>query len=343
MKYFLLFFTLVAGQPGLFAQQRIFLGKVVGEDQERLAGLDISIEGGNPTTSDDDGLFRIALSNEDVRRGKVTLNVPGYKILKPEDGEAVLPLSQDMITAVTVKKTGTSASQAKIKDLESKIKQLSAEKTMKDNELRGRLAEIETIKTTHQDDLRKVSTQLDSLNIVIEQLKLEGSEIERNLSELATQRKQLFYSDLSQTLLNYVDKLKNLRDWMPRISDVFLNDAATPQFNAVALAYNVARDSLYNKHDALEKGVGLYWEQEKLVLRLQDINDLALTEIHQHIVLDIVQKEIVADMKDYATRQSSRVAAMKKAEKSAKQAESLLYLAIPKLEDKINQLLDSLR
>lgn len=343
MKYILLFLTVISCQHGLFAQQRIFLGKVVGEDQERLSGLDISIEGGNPTTTDDDGLFRIALSNEDVRRGMVTLNVPGYKIMRPEGGEAMLPLSQEMVTTVSVKKAGTSPSQAKIKELETKIKKLSTEKALKDNELQGKLAEIETIKKTHQANLQKAAAQLDSLNKVIETLRVEGSKIDNTLVELATQRKQLFYNDLSETLLNYVDKLKNFRDWMPRISDVFLNDGAMSQFNAVVSSYNIARDSLYNKHKALETGLGQYWEQEKLVLRLEDVNDMALSEIHKAIVLDIVNAEIVSAMKDYATRKSSRPAAMKKAEKSAKHAESLLYMAIPKLEDKINQLLDSLR
>lgn len=343
MKYLLPFTALLGLMPVLTAQQSIFLGKLVDESQQRLSGVNVSIEGGNPTMTDDDGLFRIALSKEDERRSMVTLNVPGYKILSPTDGEAVLPRSQDWVTTFTVKKTGARAPEVQVKELENKIKKLSAEKAVKDNELERRLAEIESLKKTHQTDLQIVSAQVDSLNKVIERLRTEGSNIERSLSELALQRKQLLYGELSQTLLNYLDKLKNLRDWMPRISDLFLNDAAITQFNAVISSYNGARDTLYNKHEVFEKNLGEYWQQESLVLRMEDVNGLALNEIHQAIVMDIINQEILTDLKDYATRQTSRITAMKKAEKSAKHAESMLYVAIPKLEDKINQLLDSIR
>lgn len=340
MKQFLILFFCLSAWA--LSAQRIFLGKIIGADKTSMRGIEVSIEGGSPALSDDHGLFRMALSNDAVRSGRIRLIVPGYQIMNPEDGEVVLPLSQEWVTEITVKPTAAPPPDRQNLALRREIEKLKAEKVAKDADLQRRQAEIDSLKQARTTHMGQASSQIDSLSRLIESAKKESEQLEWQLRELINRRKASFYDELSQTLLNYLDKLKNLSDWMPRVSDAFFSDAGMQQFNQVIGSYNGARDSLFNKHKRFESDISQFWEKDRL-LRLEDVHQLVLGEIHRDVVLGVVQNEIVEAMKDFATGKTGRQPALRKAEKSAVKAESLLRVAIPKLEDRMNQLLLTLR
>lgn len=326
---------LLAGIVRLYAQpagDAVLLGRVLDADQHAVRNTRVIIVGVSETRTDDDGLFRVSIPGQVA---EVQIELERYEVVYPRGGRTPVPKSAATPVVIEVKKLDNSAQDKLIRQLRETIGKLEADKRFREDEI-GQLEKnmqdtIRNYQRLFDENRNRSSDLLDSLQRTIQTL-LTAQE-----NTLLEQKKADLYRDISTRLLQFLDQAKNLRDALVRIDDVFLSDQARQGFEKQIAAYNTARDSLYNRHKSYAEMVRLFWDDPEAAQKLELVNDLAMVQIHEGIVLPM-NASVIGPIRDFATGQRSRLAAQRKARKGADKALEQFAFPLRNLELKINEL-----
>lgn len=325
---FLLFGFQLFGQPGGDA---VFAGRIVDGDQRAVKGARVILVGLSETRTDDDGLFKVAIPGAVA---EVQVELDQYEVVYPRNGRAPVPKSASTPVVFEVKKVASDARDKLVGQLRETVKKLEADKRFKEDEIRQLERNLQdtifTFQRLFDEKTSRNKTLMDSLQQKIQSL-LTAQE-----SQLLAQKKEVLYNEITQSLLNFLDKAKNLRDELARPEDWFLSQKALANFETQITAYNSARDSLYNHHKGYAESVRLFWNNTETTQKLETTYDLALVQIHEGIILPL-NKEVIGPVRDYATGRAPRIAASKKAKKGSKKALEQLAFPLRNLELKINE------
>lgn len=335
MRYVSLLLVLFSAYGRLPAQpagDAVLSGRVVDADQRAVRNTRVVIVGVSETRTDDDGLFRVSIP---AQLAEVQIELEQYDVVYPRGGRTPVPKSAATPVVIEVKKLDISGQEKLVRRLRETVQKLEADKRFKEAELDQMEKSLQDTIRSYQrlfDESHGRSTELlDSLQQTIQNL-LAAQE-----STLLVQKKAQRYREITQSLLDFLDQAKNLRDALVRIDDVFLSEKARSDFEKQVLAYNAARDSLYNRHKSYIEDVRLFWKDNDATQKMEMIADLALVQIHEGIMLPM-NAGVIAPVRDYATGQRPRLAAQKKARKGAAKALEQLAFPLRNLELKINDL-----
>lgn len=330
LMLFLLGLHRLMAQPG---GEVVFTGRIVDADQKAVRGARVILVGVSESRTDDDGMFRVALP---ASVAEVQVELERYEVVYPRSGRAPVPRSATTPVVFEVKKMQGGEQDRLIKQLRDNVRKLETDKRFKESEL-------VRLEKTMQDSIRLYQKMLDenggrnvrlldSLERKVQQL-LAAQE-----SMLIAEKKEVLYGQITRTMLNFLDKAKNLRDALVRIDDVFLSDAARVHFERQVNAYNSARDSLYSLDKGFAESVRLFWNDRDANDKMAAIHETAIVQIHEGIILPM-STTVIGPVRDAATGQASRMSASKKARKGAKKALEQLAFPLRTLELKINELM----
>ncbi len=319
----------LAAQP---AGEGVFAGRVVDTEQRAVRGERVILIGVSEGRTDDDGLFRVSIP---ASLAEVQVELERYEVIYPRGGRAPVPKSAATPVLFEVKKLETGGQEKLIRQLRENLKKLENDRRFREEEI-GRLEKSlrDTIATYHrlfEASGGQTARLTDSLQQRIESL-LASRE-----SALLAEKKEKLYGDISRTLLNFLDKAKNLRDELARVEDVFLSEPARLNFEKQVGAYNTARDSLYNLHRGYLESIRLFWHDPEAVAKAQNVYDLALVQIHEGIMLPL-NGSVIGPVRDAATGRTSRLAARRKARQGASRTLEQLAFPLRNLELKISEL-----
>lgn len=328
----LLLLSLPAGIAAQPAADVVFAGRIVDNDQRGIRGARVILVGVSEGRTDDDGMFRVAIP---AGLAEVTIEVERYEVVYPRSGRAPVPRSAGTPVVIEVKKAEPGMQDKLIRQLQENVKKLENDKRFNEQEIRRLSQNMQDTIGTFQRLLDQSGSQsaalLDSLQRKVQAL-MTAQE-----TTLLRFKKQVIYDAITQSLLNYLDKSKNLRDALVRIDDVFLSEKAREGFEKQLIAYNQARDSLYNHHKGYIESVRLFWNTPDATTAMGMVSDLALVQIHEGIILPL-NGSVIGPIRDAATGQASRVSANRKARKGAHKALEQLAFPLRNLELKINNL-----
>lgn len=325
----LLGFQVLAAQPG----EVTFLGRIVDAGQKGVRSVQVSLVGMTEARTDDNGLFQVSVP---ASVSEVQVELDGYEVVYPRGGRAPVPRSATTPVVFEVKKLQNNEQTRLVQQLRSNIQKLEKDKRFKESEIARLEKNMQDSILVYQRLLDQSGGQnsrlLDSLERKVQQL-LAAQE-----AALLGEKKAALYGQITQTMLNFLDKAKNLRDALARIDDVFLSNAARTDFERQVTAYNTARDSLYSLDRGFAENVRLFWNDADANAKMTAIHETAIIQIHEGIILPL-NKSVVDPVRDAATGQASRVSASKKARKGAHKALEQLAFPLRNLELKINELM----
>lgn len=323
----------LSAQPG---GEVVFAGRIVDSEQRGIRGARVVLVGVSEARTDDDGLFRVSIPGS---MAEVTVEVDRYEVVYPRSGRTPVPRSAGTPVVIEVKKAEPGEQDKLIRQLQDNVRKLESDKRFNEQEIK-RLGQnmqdtIRIFQRLLDQSGNQSATMLDSLQHKIQAL-MSAQE-----SSLLAQKKQVLYDRITQSMLTFLDKAKNLRDALGRIDDAFLSEKAREGFEKQVFAYNQARDSLYNHHKGYIESVRLFWDDNEASSRMETVCDLALIQIHEGIILPL-NDSVIGPMRDAATGQASRMSANRKARKGAHKAMEQLAFPLRNLELKINELSNSL-
>ncbi len=322
--------VLVAAQDAV-----IFSGRIVdAATGAGVPGMRVRILGQGEGVTDDDGLFRIPIKKGTV---EVKLELSSeWTVQYPREGKALVPMSSQARIDFEVKRLRSENAMllqevARLKK-EGKLKstQIDSLQRVVENAVGRFQDELARTAGVYRDSLRRSTEETAQLRLKITELtnRLEKDFIRRNKAEAVAL--------ISSELLTYLDRLKDLRDFLPQIRDVFLDNRASENFNTTVSRYNAARGPINDNREGRLASARLYWQDPLTADELEEAYTLILNGIHSRIILPL-NNEVVENIRAAATGRMPRVAASKKAKDAADEAFKTLDYPIKELEQKIGE------
>lgn len=327
-----------------------------------LAGIEIYVRNYGSFKTVDGGHFTFKIPRN--LEPKIEIIPSSYKVLRPLDGKLPVDPLKYTIEIYVVSGSLDSLTAFQLRQLDDEIAKLNKENKLTKSQIakmdRQLLDTVLFFRNKQQglqkqvssldqqlkqaaaknqklsDSLRWYSSQLttlqDSLTLLMNQLTIA-------LEKKYLQQKETF-DRFSAELLDYVSKLKDLHNWMSHVSDGFKNNGALVEFNKVCLSYSKARDALYNNHQSHLAAIKHYWENPAVDADAQQVFEVIFKEIHDPIVLGIINPEIIKPYQDYAMKGVRQV---KTVSKGGEKAGAQLKPLANNLQAKTDVLLDALK
>lgn len=255
-----------------------------------------------------------------------------YEMLSPPDGQVLMPDDKNQTVRIWVSKKNRSDDQTlrAFLDITAQKEQEKERLLLETELLKKQLADLERNRqgeTLRSDSLRAAlsgqQNRLEALNKEVAQLQ-----------EKIDLKRPLLYAGVSAGMLFYVDKLKDLRDVLPRASDAFIDNRIAENFEKTIANYNAARDSLFKHHAGNVELVRALWG-EHAAENLAVAYDKCLVATHQEVVLPL-NTSLLELFRANRAGEIRPAAARKKAKKTANETFAKLNAALPYLEADVN-------
>lgn len=356
-------FIMQAQQPGgvLEVSGRV-IEKTTANGTQGLSGVEIYVRNYGSFKTVDGGQFTFKIPRN--LEPKIEIIPSSYKVLRPLDGKLPVDPLKYTIEIYVISGNLDSLTSFQLRQLDEEIAKLNKENKLTKSQIaRMDRALLDTV-MFFRNKQQNLNKQVNALDAQLKQaanknqrlsdslqwysLQLKGlqdsmsllmNELTIALEKKYLQQKETF--DLfSAELLTYLTKLKDLKDWMPHVKDGFKSNGALVQFNKVATEYSQARDILFSHHQDRLAAISHYWENPTLDGEAKKVFDMIFKDIHDPIVLGIIQPEIIRPYQEFAlkgVRQANTV------EKGGKKAEEKLKPLANNLQSITDSLLDALK
>ena len=217
-----------------------------------------------------------------------------------------------------------------------KKEQEKAKLKSENDALKNRLIKLEA-------DRKNTTALYDSLQTSLRQNADNSTALTHEITDLqetVNLKQQLFYKKIAGELIVYADRLKDLRDALPRVSDAFIDNHAMDRLDKIISAYNVARDSLLQNHRGQAEIVRVLWGAAAADT-LSAVYEQTLTTVHQQIVLPL-NTTLLDQFRAVRAEEIRPAKARKKAQAAADETFAKMNTAIPTLENNIRTTLAAL-
>jgi len=325
---FLILLALFTLRSDLVAQAKVRI-RVLDENDQPLKFIRLTFSGVNlPVETQSNGEYTLEFP---PGQNEIIFYPPSsFERISPPNGALYLPEDKSRTLTIWLARKGGDN-----RDLEVFTKVLSK----KEQEKAGLQAENEALKIRLAllESERQTTTALyDSLTTTLRQNKGNTTELEREITALQTAvelKQQLFYKQIAGQLLVFTDRLKDLRDELPRVSDAFIDTRAMQGFETTIAKYNTARDSLLENYRGNVEIVRALWGQSAAG-DLDAVYEKTLMAVHQQIVLPL-NTSVLNQFRAVRAEETRPAKARKKTQKAANETYAKLNAAIPFLETDI--------
>jgi len=313
---------------GLFAQTKVRI-RVLDENDQPLKFVRLTLSGANmpiETQSNGEYILEFPPGKAEV----VFYPPPDFERISPPNGTILLPEDKSRTIEVWLARKGTG--NRELQTFARVLGKKEAEKARlkaENDALQVRLNKLESKQ-------QKTAALRDSLATVIRQNTSNETALTREIADLQETvglKQQLFYKKISGELIVYADRLKDLRDMLPRVRDAFIDQHSMARFDKTITSYNTARDSLLQNHRGQVEIVRVLWGASAAD-SLSVVYEKALTQVHQLHVLPL-NTTLINQFRAVRAEEVRPVKARKKAEDAANTAFQQLNAVIPSLESNI--------
>ena len=354
---------------GLVAQQTSGVSKIQGRVIEKIgpkvqgvADAQVLISGQGLVSVDQNGYFTATVPNR--TKLKIEVLPTTYQILRPQDGQVSPERLSYTIEIYVLSGTIDSNLQVNLRKLDEEITRITKQKQLSDRQVsRLEKALLDTVlfyqgqKQVWDRRLEQVEDQLeastetnrrlrDSLRIFSGQIGILQDTVSALMARLSAAleakylRQKEIYETLTQEILDYESRLKDLQNWLPKVQDCYRNNQALYAFNDVCVAYSKARDALYNDQQTSLLGLQHYWDNPDAVTALESYFQQVFSGIHDPIVMEQVNKVVIRNFQEYSNKGIRKASETRKA---GDQAHDELSVQIPKLVAVQSHLFDILK
>ena len=328
ISFALCLFTLLLGSDILSAQTKVRI-RVLDENDQPLKFIRLTLSG-------------TSLPIETQSNGEYTLEFPpgkaelvfyppnGYERISPPNGSLLLPEDKSRTIEIWLaRKNGDNRELESFARVLSKKEEEKARLKVENEALKARLDQL-------QSGQQNTATLRDSIAAIVQQNTSNTAALSReiaDLQEMVGLKQQLFYKKIAGELIVYADRLKDLRDALPRVRDAFIDQRSMTRFDKIIGGYNIARDSVLQNHSGNVEIVRALWgapASEKLAAVYEEF----LTAVHQQTVLPL-NTTLLDQFRAVRAEEIRPAKARKKAETAAKASFEKLNTLIPTLETNI--------
>lgn len=335
-------------------------GKKVG-----IKNMMVEIPGIGRDRTTDDGTFQITIPFH-LKFAKVEVPETGQKFIFPDLLEMPPPNNFTEILLCCGSETNQDFTE-KVKEVHILVEQSKASKKLSERQiiqlkksLIDTVLHYETELFLNRQDLAKIQNQLkneqkenlvlqDSLQVFQQQIDLLNQkvlELTRDLHfalDEKYQRQQAYLLTISTELQDYLDKLKDLRDWLPRIDNYYRNAQAREQFIATCKDYEAAWKVISLSHEEQLTAVQHFWTNPLVANNLDHLYNRILHEIHDDLIINNLNKQVISPMQDWAARTKGLILARKETIKSADALLKILNPEIKRLEENLVEFMKQLQ
>ncbi len=312
----------------LSAQTKVRI-RVLDENDQPLKFVRLTLSGANlPIETQSNGEYTLEFP---PGKAEIIFYPPAdFERVSPPNGALLLP--EDKSRTIDIWLARKSSGNHALESYKRVLSKKEAEKTrlkLENETLKARLGQIES-------DQQSTRALRDSIETIVRQNTGNTAALTREIADLQEAvglKQQLFYKKIAGELVVYADRLKDLRDVLPRVRDAFLDQRSMARFDHTIGAYNVARDSLLQNHLGYVEIVRALWGVPASEA-LADVYDQALIAVHQQTVLPL-NTTLLDQFRAVRAEEVRPAKARKKAEEAANAAFEKLNSSIPALETNI--------
>lgn len=255
---------------------------------------------------------------------------PDFERISPPNGALLLPDDKSRTIQIWLaRKTGDNRELETFTRVLGKKEEEKARMKVENEALKARLAQLEA-------DRQNAPALRDSLETIIRQNAGNAAALTREIADLQEAvglKQQLFYKKIAGELILYADRLKDLRDALPRVRDAFIDQRSMTRFDNIIGAYNTSRDSLLRNHRGHVEIVRALWGAPAAEA-LAGAYEQALTAVHQATVLPL-NTTLLDQFRAVRAEEVRPAKARKKADVAANSTFEKLNTQIPALETNI--------
>jgi hypothetical protein len=323
--------------PELSGQTRVRLA-VLSENDRPVSQLRLVVSGASlPVETQSNGECWL-----EYPPGRAVLTVyppEQYEIVSPPDGQMLMPEDKNQTVKIWVSKKGRSGDQNLRLYLDvTAEKEREKERLLLESEsLKKQLADLENSR-------QGASLRYDSLHMALTGQQNRLAALNKEVSLLREKidlKKPLLFARVSAELLFYIDKLKDLRDVLPRASDAFIDNRVAENFEKTIANYNAVRDSLFKNHVGNIELVRSLWD-DRVAENLTAVYDKCLVATHQQVVLPL-NTTLLELFRANRAGEIRPAAARKKAKRTGNESFTKLNATLPYLETDVNAAIRLLR
>ena len=334
-RFFYLLFTFLFCLDIISAQTKVRI-RVLDENDQPLKYIRLTLSGTNlPIETQSNGEYALEFPPGEA---EIVFYPPqGYERISPPNGSILLPADKSRTIEIWLARKGDDT-----RELESFSRILSkkeSEKTrlqLENETLKARLEQLEA-------DQQNTQVLRDSLQNMLRKNNNITTDLSREigaLNETLELKRELYYKNIAAELLVYADRLKDLRDALPRVRDAFIDQRAMDRFDRTIVAYNIARDSVLHNYEGNTVIVRALWGSE-LSNELSQVYEETLEDVHKQTVLPL-NTTVLDQFRAVRAEEVRPAKARKKVDKAANIAFEKLNNQIPKLESNIKVMLAKL-
>ncbi len=334
-RLLLLLTALVLGTGMLSAQVKVRI-RVMDENDQPLKFLRLTLSGTNaPIETQSNGEYTLEFP---PGQAEVVFYPPnGFERISPPNGTLLIPEDKTRTINIWLARKGTGNRElATFSRVLNKKEQEKARLQVDNEQLKARLTQLEA-------ERKNTKVLRDSIETIVRQNASNATALTREIADLqetVALKEQLFYKKIAGELIVYADRLKDLRDALPRVRDAFIDNQSMARFDKIIGAYNVARDSLLQNNRGYVEIVRVLWGAPAADA-LTDVYAQSLTQVHQQTVLPL-NTTLIDQFRAVRAEEIRPAKARKKAQTAADTAFAKLNTAIPALETNIRATLANL-
>jgi len=331
----LLLFTWIIGSGLVSAQTKIRM-RVLDENDRPLKFLRLTLTGANlPVETESNG--ELTLEFPPGKAELVFYPPAEFERISPPNGALVLPEDKSRTIDIWLARKGSDNRELQtFTRVLNKKEQEKARLQVENEALKSRLTKLETARQSSRAERDSLETALRQNTGLTVSLNREIGD----LRETVELKQQLFYQKIAGELIVYADRLKDLRDALPRIGDAFIDQRSMARFDKTIGAYNVARDSLLQNHRGYVEIVRALWGASPADT-LATVYEQALTTVHQKTVLPL-NTTLLDQFRAVRAEEVRPAKARKNTRAAADMAFGQLNTVIPPLETNIRAALTTL-
>lgn len=334
-RFLLLLFTGLLCHDILSAQAKVRI-RVLDQDDMPLKFIRLTLSGANlPIETQSNGEYTLEFP---PGKSELVFYPPaGYERISPPNGALIVPEDKSRTIDIWLARKGNDN-----RELESFTRVLGKKEEEKarlkiENEtLKAQLEQLESERQT-------TSTLRDSIEALLRKNANNDTSLAREIADLKEAvglKRQLYYKKMAGELLVFADRLKDLRDALPRVRDAFIDNRSMARFDKIIENYNAARDSLLQNQKGNVEIVRALWN-EPTATALNRVYEQALTEVHQQTVLPL-NTSLLDQFRAVRAEEIRPAKARKKVEKASNDTLAKLNLLIPSLESNFRAVLAQL-
>lgn len=326
-------------------------GKVVELKENKpvgVPGVVVSVSGESYDITAPDGSFKLT-APKGLDYVTITIKGSSSTMISPYEGKVNIPPQYEPIEITLCQENNQKLLQ-KVADLNSKVKALQ-----KTNKLTSQQAE--RLQRTMLDTILHYQTLVNSLESNLSNVASENTNLKNQLKEMIAKNEMLeqklfaaladrfknqqtAFETISTGINNYVSRLKDIQWILPTDAMACVTNAAGAcnQFYSTIEKYNTARNYINDHKDEHVQASVLYWDNAMLTDELKSTYDYILTTIHEPLLFNKMNQEIINPLKQRSTGKTSLKTAKREIQVASKAISEELVPLIKTLESQKDKL-----